>query len=624
MTGALSSRLYRLALAGATAVALAAPLGVAHADKVGVAAAVNPDAFSSLSGSPKAQLNIGKSIFFNEHINTSKSGLVQVLLVDGSTFTVGPDSDLTIDKFVYDPNKKTGEMVATFSKGVMRFVGGKLSKNDGGVTVNTPQGALAIRGGMFMGQITGPKSAVYSFLYGVSLTLAGKGTIFEPGNSFYITSSGSTISPTTQAIINGMMAALTKVGTYNNAGSNPPTGPNPGQLTIQANNYNQIISTATAQQIQDQIQKQIDALNNTPTETPTETPTMPPSTQTAAFGYAGGIYTLTGGNQNDPRVGALVNFSPTEVTALFDAQSNAFQGAGITLYVQNGQPDAGGAKLIFGPVNFAQLTGPSQSELPDTGLFFGLANDNSIKVFDDAQLTQEATLRSGSTAVFVGANSATDLCDSCDFIKWGAWVADLNFKADGNPDSIVSAVGFWVAGDVIQDTIGALPITGNAYYSGTAWGSVWNTREGYKGPPTYVAEGDMNMSWDFAYRTGKFAITNFDEPNTGGLSFGGDLSAPGVVANNDGPPTIKPTGTANTFSGTLAVPRNAWCETPSDLRDLTGNVTGSFVSATKLADGVTAGFPKGVIGNWTIGNSVYKASGIFAGANSIPPHKPEQ
>jgi hypothetical protein len=45
-------------------------------------------------------------------------------------------------------------MVATFSKGVMRFVGGKLSKNEGGVTVNTPQGALAIRGGMFMGQIT--------------------------------------------------------------------------------------------------------------------------------------------------------------------------------------------------------------------------------------------------------------------------------------------------------------------------------------------------------------------------------------------------------------------------------------------------------------------------------------
>ena len=111
-------------MAGIAAAALTGSLGVAQADKVGVAAAVNPDAFSSLNGAPKSQLNIGKSIFYDERINTSTSGLVQVLLVDGSTFTVGPGSDLVIDKFVYDPKKNTGEMVATFSKGVMRFVGG--------------------------------------------------------------------------------------------------------------------------------------------------------------------------------------------------------------------------------------------------------------------------------------------------------------------------------------------------------------------------------------------------------------------------------------------------------------------------------------------------------------------
>ena len=76
---------------------------------------------------------------------------MQVLLVDGSTFTVGPGSDLVIDKFVYDPKKGTGQIVASFSKGVMRFVGGKISKNDDGVTVKTPAGALAIRGGMVQG-----------------------------------------------------------------------------------------------------------------------------------------------------------------------------------------------------------------------------------------------------------------------------------------------------------------------------------------------------------------------------------------------------------------------------------------------------------------------------------------
>src|SRR5689334_19772477 len=216
-----SARLSRLALAGIAAVALAAPIGAAHADKVGVAAAVNPDAFSSLSGSPQTQLNIGKSIFFNERINTTTSGLVQVLLVDGSTFTVGPGSDLVIDKFVYDPNKKSGEIVASFSKGAMRFVGGKISKNEGGVTVNTPSGALAIRGGMFM-----TNGKVFAFLYGEHMTLTGKNgqqyTVFQPGN--LIDTTTGEIRETKPGDIAILMAALTPGG---NGGVTPGTTPQP-------------------------------------------------------------------------------------------------------------------------------------------------------------------------------------------------------------------------------------------------------------------------------------------------------------------------------------------------------------------------------------------------------------
>ena len=139
-----------------------------------MAAAVNPDAFSSLAGSPQSQLSIGKSIFYNERINTTGSGLVQVLLVDGSTFTVGPGSDLVIDKFVYDPKKGTGQIAASFSKGVMRFVGGKISKNEGGVTVDTPAGALAIRGGIAYADFKSPKNFSVLFVFGDYIKLQGQ------------------------------------------------------------------------------------------------------------------------------------------------------------------------------------------------------------------------------------------------------------------------------------------------------------------------------------------------------------------------------------------------------------------------------------------------------------------
>ena len=136
-------------------------------------------------------------MFYNQRINTAGEGLVQVLLVDGSTFTVGPGSDLVIDKFVYDPSKGKGEVVASFGKGVMRFVGGKLSKNEGGVTVNTPSGALAIRGGMFQLKVQGHQMLA-SFLFGVEMTIKNGGQfqrIYQPGYTY----DNGNVRPTTPA-----------------------------------------------------------------------------------------------------------------------------------------------------------------------------------------------------------------------------------------------------------------------------------------------------------------------------------------------------------------------------------------------------------------------------------------
>ncbi len=115
----------------------------AHAStRVGVAAAVTPEATSVPPGEASRTLRIGSAVVYNERIDTSGNGVVQVLLLDGSTFTVGPNSDLVIDKFVYDPNRGTGQLVASFSKGALRFIGGKLSKPVGGIEVKTPAGQL--------------------------------------------------------------------------------------------------------------------------------------------------------------------------------------------------------------------------------------------------------------------------------------------------------------------------------------------------------------------------------------------------------------------------------------------------------------------------------------------------
>jgi hypothetical protein len=76
-------------------------------ERVGVNSAVNPAGTGTPpSGSPR-QLMIGQDVIFKERVNTEAAGQTQILFLDQSSMSVGPNSDLTIDEFVYDPHADT-------------------------------------------------------------------------------------------------------------------------------------------------------------------------------------------------------------------------------------------------------------------------------------------------------------------------------------------------------------------------------------------------------------------------------------------------------------------------------------------------------------------------------------
>ena len=117
-------------------------------EKVGVTGAVNPATTGEPPNEPARTLYIGNDVVFNERIQTVENGQAQLLFLDKSSLTVGPKSDMVIDKFVYDPNAGTGQLVANVSKGVFRFVGGALSKGQDGVSLKTGSATIGVRGGM--------------------------------------------------------------------------------------------------------------------------------------------------------------------------------------------------------------------------------------------------------------------------------------------------------------------------------------------------------------------------------------------------------------------------------------------------------------------------------------------
>jgi len=114
---------------------------VANAEtRIGTASSVQLEASGSVAGT----LSAGSGVHANETVKTGSSGRAGLQFNDQSNLSVGPSSQVRLDKFVYDPNKGTGSTVIEATRGTFRFTTG--SQNKGEVKIKTPYGTLGARG----------------------------------------------------------------------------------------------------------------------------------------------------------------------------------------------------------------------------------------------------------------------------------------------------------------------------------------------------------------------------------------------------------------------------------------------------------------------------------------------
>ncbi|MBI4346047.1 MAG: FecR domain-containing protein [Elusimicrobia bacterium] len=167
---------------------------------IGVAAAVRG---SVTAKTPEATRPVrsGGALYADDHVRTGADGRLQALLVDETTFTLGPNSSLVLDRFVYDPKSGLGAVSARVAEGVFRLVTGKVAaKRPAAMKVSLPVGSLGIEGTIVAGRVEkgrttivllGPGPAVRGERVGsatvsnagrtVRLTRPGFGTVLERG-----------------------------------------------------------------------------------------------------------------------------------------------------------------------------------------------------------------------------------------------------------------------------------------------------------------------------------------------------------------------------------------------------------------------------------------------------------
>ncbi|MCY7294572.1 FecR family protein [Alteromonas sp. a30] len=128
-------------------------------------------------------------------VNTGEEARSQFRLKDGTLFTLGENSSLVIDTYLYSEEAQPS---ASFElvKGVFRAITGKITKmKDPSFNVKTPLGSIGIRGTDFWGGYLKPDQIDILFIDGehpisieneygkVELLQPGQGTTIMPGKA---------------------------------------------------------------------------------------------------------------------------------------------------------------------------------------------------------------------------------------------------------------------------------------------------------------------------------------------------------------------------------------------------------------------------------------------------------
>ncbi|MCK5444281.1 MAG: FecR domain-containing protein [Rhodospirillaceae bacterium] len=123
-----------------------APTQAISAEQVGVAAAVRGQvSLAPREGASRPAVS-GGDVNFQDIVKSGENSGLQVMLLDETTLTVGPNAEMIIDEMVYDP-AGVSSLAITVLSGGFRYVSGAIaSQNPENVSISTPVGHLGIRG----------------------------------------------------------------------------------------------------------------------------------------------------------------------------------------------------------------------------------------------------------------------------------------------------------------------------------------------------------------------------------------------------------------------------------------------------------------------------------------------
>ena len=122
----------------------------AEVEAIGYVKTVKGEAFVIGTGSRKAA-EAGTPVYLNDVLSTGETGSLGVTFKDNSRISIGPDTELSVDTYIYAPRENKLGFVTKMSRGTLNFVSGTIAKlAPDSVAVETPAGTIGVRGTHFL------------------------------------------------------------------------------------------------------------------------------------------------------------------------------------------------------------------------------------------------------------------------------------------------------------------------------------------------------------------------------------------------------------------------------------------------------------------------------------------
>ena len=122
-------------------------------------------AVGEINNQNNEKLFSGSKIFYGDTIVVKSKSNAQILFLDETVMTVGENTELTIDDFVYDPQTNNGNFITNIKSGVVKTISGKISeKNPENLEIKIPNGSLGVRGTEFLVSLNDKKESTVLLL----------------------------------------------------------------------------------------------------------------------------------------------------------------------------------------------------------------------------------------------------------------------------------------------------------------------------------------------------------------------------------------------------------------------------------------------------------------------------